>query len=43
VNERKLSFEQEAAIRDEAGNRTLHSLAADFGVSDETIRAVYRQ
>ena len=40
---RKLSPEQEAAIRGEAGNRTLRSLAADFGVSHETIRAVVRQ
>ena len=39
----KLSSEQESAIRGEAGNRTLRSLAADFGVSHETIRAVVRQ
>jgi len=39
---RKLSSEQEAAIRSEAGNRTLQ-LAAAFGVSHETIRRVLRQ
>ncbi len=39
---RKLSPEKEAAIRAEAGNRTLRSLAAEFGVSHETIRAVLR-
>jgi DeoR/GlpR family transcriptional regulator of sugar metabolism len=40
---RKLSYEQEAAIRSEAGNRTLRELAAEFGVSHETIRTVLRQ
>jgi len=40
---RKLSSEQEAAIRSEAGNRTLRDLAAAFGVSHETIRTVLRQ
>ena len=40
---RKLSCEQEAAIRSEAGNRTLRDLAAVFGVSHETIRTVLRQ
>ena len=40
---RKLSPEQEAAIRSEAGNRTLRELAAAFGVSHETIRTVLRQ
>jgi hypothetical protein len=37
---RKLSFEQQAAIRSEAGNRTLRELAAAFGVSHETVRTV---
>ena len=41
--QRKLSSEQEAAVRSEAGNRTLRELAAEFGVSHETIRAVVRQ
>ena len=40
---RKLSLEQEAAIRSEAGNRTLRELAGTFGVSHETIRSVVRQ
>ena len=40
---RKLSSEQEAVIRSEAGNRTLRELAAQFGVSHETIRTVLRQ
>ena len=40
---RKLSPEQEAAIRANAGNRTLRELAADFGVSHETVRAVCRR
>lgn len=37
---RKLSAEQEAGIRIDAGNRTLRKLATEFGVSHETIRAV---
>jgi Mor family transcriptional regulator len=40
---RKLSFEQELAIRSEAGNRTLRDLAAEYKVSHETIRKVLRQ
>ena len=40
---RKLSREQAAAIRSEAGNRTLRDLAAAFGVSHETIRTLLRQ
>jgi hypothetical protein len=40
---RKLSAEQVAAVRSEAGNRNLHELAAAFGVSHETIRTVLRQ
>ena len=40
---RKRSPEQEASIRTEAGNRSLRELAADFGVSHETVRAVLRQ
>jgi hypothetical protein len=39
----KLTAEQKATTRSEAGNRTLRSLAADFGVSHETIRTVLRQ
>jgi hypothetical protein len=40
---RKLTAHQESAIRVLAGTRRLRSLAADFGVSHETIRAVLRQ
>ena len=40
---RKLTREQEEAIRVNAGNRTLRELAADFGVSHETIRAILRR
>ena len=40
---RKLSREQVEAIREDAGDRTLRDLAAAFGVSHETIRAVLRQ
>ena len=36
----KLSPVQEAAIRANAGNRTLRELAAEFGVGYETIHAV---
>ena len=39
---RKLSPEQETAIRANAGSLTLRELAADFGVSHETVRAVLR-
>lgn len=39
---RKLSQEQGAAIRASAGIRTLRELAADFGVSHETVRAALR-
>jgi hypothetical protein len=39
---RKLSPEQVAAIRGSAGDRTLRDLAADFGVSHETVRRVIR-
>ena len=39
----KLFAVQEAAIRGRADNRTLRELAADFGVSHETIRTVLRQ
>ena len=39
---RKLTAEQEAAIRAEAGARSLRELAADFGVSHETVRVVLR-
>ena len=40
---RKLSSAQEATIRSEAGNRTLRELAAEFGVSHETVRRVLAQ
>jgi hypothetical protein len=39
----KLTAEQKATIRSEVGNRTLRDLAAAFGVSHETIRAVCRR
>jgi hypothetical protein len=39
---RKLTAEHEAAIRSFASTKSLRSLAADFGVSHETIRAVIR-
>jgi hypothetical protein len=39
----KLTAEQKATIRSEAGSHTLRDLAADFGVSHETIRTVLRQ
>ena len=40
---RKLSAEHEAVIRANAGNRSLCDLAAEFGVSHETVRAVCRR
>jgi hypothetical protein len=40
---RKLTLEQESKIRALTGMKSLRSLAADFGVSHETIRAVLRQ
>ncbi len=39
---RKLVPEQEAAIRTRAGIHSLRELAAEFGVSHETVRAVLR-
>ncbi len=39
---RKLSPEQVETIQAEAGNRTLRELAAEFGVSHETVRKVLR-
>ena len=39
---RKLSCEQEAAIRVRSGNRSLRELGAEFGVSHETVRSVLR-
>ena len=39
---RKLTAEQEVAIRALAGTKSLRSLAAEFGVSHETIRAPLR-
>jgi hypothetical protein len=43
TRQRKLSAEQVQAIWAEAGGRSLRELAADFGVSHETIRTVVRQ
>lgn len=40
---RKLSPEQEAQIRALAGTTSLRSLAAEVGVSHETVRAVCRR
>ena len=40
---RKLTPDRIAAIRAQAGSKSLRSLAADFQVSHETIRAVVRQ
>ncbi len=40
---RKLTPEQEKAIRALAGTGSLRSLAADFGVSHETVRAALRR
>jgi len=40
---RRLTPEQESKIRSLAGTKSLRSLAAQFGVSHETIRAVVRQ
>ena len=42
ARQRKLSPEQEAAIRACGGHRSLRELAAAFGVSHETVRAVVR-
>ena len=43
VRARKLTANQEAAIRALAATRSLRSLAAEFGVSLETVRAVVRE
>jgi len=40
--QRKLSVAQVEAVRAEAGNRTVRELAAEFGVSHETIRTALR-
>ena len=40
VRARKLTPDQEAAIRALAATKSLRSLAADFGVSHETVRAI---
>ena len=40
---RRLTAEQESTIRALVATRSLRSLAAEFGVSHETIRAVVRQ
>ena len=42
VRARKLSPAEEAAVRALAATRSLRALAADFGVSHETVRAVLR-
>ncbi len=42
AHRQKLSPQQEAAIKADAGRRTLRDLAAEFGVSHETIRKVLR-
>jgi hypothetical protein len=39
---RNFSPEQTAAIRSEAGNRMLHELAVEFGVSHEKVRTTLR-
>jgi hypothetical protein len=39
----KLTAEQKARIREFAPTKSLGCLAAEFGVSDETIRTVLRQ
>ena len=39
----KLTAAQESAIRALAGTKSLRSLAADFGVSHETVWAVLRE
>jgi len=38
-----LTADQESAIRSLAATKSLRSLAADFGVSHETVRSVLRQ
>jgi hypothetical protein len=43
VRARRLTPEQESTIRALAGTRSLRSLAAQLGVSQETIRAVMRK
>ena len=40
---RQLSAEQVAAVLAAAGHRSLGELAADFGVSHETVRALRRR
>jgi hypothetical protein len=40
---RKLTTEQESVIRALTGTKSLRALAADFGVSHETIRAICRR
>ena len=42
MRHRKLSPAEEADIRALAATKSLRSLAADFGVSHETVRAVLR-
>ena len=43
LSQRKLSAEQGVVFRAEAASRSLRDLAADFGVSHETVRAVLRE
>ena len=40
---RKLTVEQECAVRLLAATKSLRALAAEFGVSHETVRTVYRR
>jgi hypothetical protein len=40
---RRLTTADEAAIRALAATKSLRSLAADFGVSHETVRAILRE
>ncbi len=40
---RKLTPDEESAIRARAGTKGLRSLAADFGVSHETVRRAIRE
>jgi DNA-directed RNA polymerase sigma subunit (sigma70/sigma32) len=41
--QRKLTPEQGATVRSRTGNATLRELAAEFGVSHETIRTICRR
>jgi hypothetical protein len=43
VRTRRLTADQEAALRALAATRSLRALAVEFGVSHETVRAVLRR